>query len=175
MDEQELSSWVSRAQAGDAQALEVILRHSEPAMQRLARRVCPSADASDAVQEVLFRATRQVGSLRVGAAFVGWSMKMLVRECLHLKIKAARWLLQGEIGETAVDPNGRSVTDVLHWAQLLAGLSEKSREILIHHEILGNTVLEASELLGISEESAKSRLRRARVELRVLWDEDRAS
>jgi RNA polymerase sigma factor (sigma-70 family) len=162
MDKAQIEELVARAQQGDQAALEALLAGSRPALLRLARKYCPSADAEDALQEVLSHAAAQVGALRVGAAFVGWSMKMLVRECFRLKRRAARW-----VGLLEQDVPAPSTVELLELANLLVSLQCTSREILIEREILGRSAAEAAAVLGISEESAKSRLRRARLELRA--------
>jgi RNA polymerase sigma factor (sigma-70 family) len=153
---------VARAQQGDRAAIEQLLARSRPALERLARKYCPSADAEDALQEVLLRSTTRLGALKVGAAFVGWSMKMLVRECFRLKRRAARW-----VGLLDAEVPAPSNVELLELTDLLSTLSAISREILIEREILGRSAAEAAVLLDISEGSAKSRLRRARVELRA--------
>jgi len=162
MDRATIDDLATRAQLGDRVALEQLLAGSQPALRRLAHKYCPSADAEDALQEVLLQSAAQLGALRVGAAFVGWSMKMLVRECFRLKRRAARWV--GLDGEEHASPSG---IQALELADLLARLSRTSREILMEREIFGRTAAEAAAVLEISEESAKSRLRRARLELRA--------
>jgi RNA polymerase sigma factor (sigma-70 family) len=160
MDQSELSQLVDLAQSGDQGAIERLLAHFEPSMQRLAGKVCPPADAEDAVQEVLMRVSSQVGMLRVSAAFVGWSMKMLVRECLRLKRQAVRWVYTIEEEVTAPHINERDLV------RAMGAISSTSREILLQREVLGYSAQEAALRLSITLESAKSRLRRARTELR---------
>lgn len=162
MADDQVEELVARAQQGDRAALEQLLARSRPALARLAQKYCPSGDAEDALQEVLLQSTRHLGALKVGAAFVGWSMKMLVRECFRLKRRAARW-----VGLLDADERATSQVELLELADLLLSLSAASREILVEREILGRSAAEAALLLGISEASAKSRLRRARLELRA--------
>lgn len=144
------------------QALELLLRECEPAMARLAARVCPARDAEDAVQEVLLRMSDQIGGLRMAGAFLSWGMKMVVRECLALKRRALRWAFVDVEKHTETTP-----VDRLELQRALASLSEKSREILLHRDLLERTAPETAQFLQITVESAKSRLRRAREELRA--------
>jgi len=164
MQRTSLSELVRRAQEGDRAALERLLSESEPAMRRLAGRVCPAGDAEDAVQEVLWRVSDQVGTLRVSAAFLGWSMKMLVRECLKFKRRAVRWVLTEEEPTTMPEPLQRDLV------RALSSLSKKSREVLLERDVLGYTARETAERLDLSVESVKSRLRRARSELKEAYD-----
>lgn len=75
---------VSLALQGDPQALDGLLRRSQPDLRRYARRFCLAADVDDAVQESLIRITRHLPQLRAAAAFSGWLMTMVKRECLRL-------------------------------------------------------------------------------------------
>src|SRR5688500_14542380 len=129
MDKAHIEQLVAAAQRGDQAALEALLVGSRPALARLAKKYCPSADAEDALQEVLLQSTRQLGALKVGAAFVGWSMKMLVRECFRLKRRAARW-----VGLPDEDLAVPSAVELFELANLLGSLQRTSREILIERE-----------------------------------------
>jgi RNA polymerase sigma factor (sigma-70 family) len=162
MVELDLEPLVEKAQKGDAAALERLLVACEPAMQRLARRYCPAGEAEDAVQEILLRASEEIGALRVAKSFVSWSLRMLVRECFRFHRRAVRWVLRDD-----EEPVSASAVELrLELVRGLAQLSDHSRSILVEHELLGHTKEESAERLGISLESAKSRLRRARSELR---------
>lgn len=156
---------VARAQAGDARALEALLSQSRPALERLSRRVCPPQDIEDAVQEVLLRASSQIGALRVARAFVAWSARMLVRQCHMWKERALRSVLGGSEPEVAAP---RSALDLTRGFGLL---SPEARDILFLRDVLGHSGPEAAEALGISLESTKSRLRRARADLRLALEE----
>ena len=74
---------VSQAMQGDPQALDGLLRRSQPDLQRYARRFCLASDVDDAVQESLIRITQRLPQLRAAAALSGWLMTMVRRECLR--------------------------------------------------------------------------------------------
>lgn len=154
---------VPRARDGDAKALEQLLRECEPAMARLAARVCPARDADDAVQEVLFRMSDKIGGLRVAGAFLSWGMKMVVRECFAFKRRALRLVFQDAERQVHSPSEER-----LELQRALNRISERSREILLHRDLLERTAPETAQSLQITVESAKSRLRRARAELRAV-------
>jgi RNA polymerase sigma-70 factor (ECF subfamily) len=144
-----------------------LLRASEPALQRLAARVCLAADAEDAVQEVLWRASSRIGALRVAAAFLGWAQRMVLYECLRLKRRVERLVFASvEIPQAEVVPSPEVM-------RAFAQLNLEARDILVHREILGHSAAEAAALLGISVESSKSRLRRARAQLRAVLTSER--
>lgn len=156
----DLESLVHHAKEGDEAALEQLLEHCKPGLERLAARTCPPADAEDAVQEVLIRVSSSIGALRLAGAFTTWALRMVVRECLQLKRRAARWVFGEAVGTTTTMP------DVSDLQRGLQKLNAPAREILLHRDLLGRTAKETAAVLGISVESAKSRLRRARHALR---------
>src|SRR5688572_18295467 len=86
----DLEELVASAQGGDSIAMQRLLTECEPALRRLAQKVCPPGDASDAVQEVLWRVTSHIGALRMAAAFMTWSLRMVIRECQRLHRHAMR-------------------------------------------------------------------------------------
>jgi RNA polymerase sigma factor (sigma-70 family) len=159
-----LDSLVERAKLGDEVAIERLLEQCEPALHRLAQRVCPASEADDAVQEVLWRVATRVGRLRLTGAFLVWAMRMLVRECLRLRRRASRYLF----GAVEVATVWDNVT--LDLTRALSSLDATSREVVIQRDLLGRTASETAMLMGASVESTKSRLRRAREQLRVFLE-----
>lgn len=155
---------VERAKLGDEAAIERLLEQCEPALHRLAQRVCPASEVDDAVQEVLWRVASRVGRLRLTGAFLVWAMRMLVRECLRLKRRASRYVF-GSVEVATVSDN---VTFDL--TRALSSLDATSREVVIQRDLLGRTAGETALIMGASVESTKSRLRRARAQLRAFLD-----
>src|SRR5688572_18926126 len=73
MERPEPDRLLADAQAGDARALEQLLRLHRKAVFRYGLRVCQSTeDAEDAVQETLWAATRAIGGFRGAAAVTTW-------------------------------------------------------------------------------------------------------
>src|SRR4051812_6879558 len=80
------------ARAGDRDALLSLLTAAQPDIRRYARRSCRvSEDADEAVQKALLEIYHKLGTLRVLAAFPGWLLAIVRRECLRLTRFAFRW------------------------------------------------------------------------------------
>jgi len=139
-------------------------------------------DAEDCVQETLLRGWREFASLRDGMAAQPWLYTIATRVCLDaLRTRRRRQRLFGpsleeiEPGtEPWVEPwrggddlggteRGHSLR--LAFVSLLQGLSPRSRAVLLLHDLVGMSVEEAGEALGLSLASARSALQRARAAL----------
>jgi DNA-directed RNA polymerase specialized sigma24 family protein len=82
-DQQPLSDaeLVQRAQAGDSQAFEVLLRRHLPVFRRHAERVCGNpTDAQDVCQDAICKAVSNLCSLRNAAVFCAWVRGIITNE-----------------------------------------------------------------------------------------------
>jgi RNA polymerase sigma-70 factor (ECF subfamily) len=162
---------VTRAQAGDALALERLFRQRYPSLLRFARQFLRNdADASDAVQEAAVRMAQHLPRLQNAAAFPKWSHTIVRRCCLTLVAqRRANDLNHVSLGddsvpvpEVATSPGG--VEDSVDVGQIFRALGADAAEIIRLRLELGLSVREAAETLGISEGAIKVRLHRARRE-----------
>ena len=72
------------AQHGDGAALNRLLLASQTDARRYARKHCRSSDIDDAVQETLLILAKRIAGLRAAAAFSGWLLPIVRRECQKL-------------------------------------------------------------------------------------------
>ena len=155
---------VAKARAGDAQALDALLRRCQPDLRRYARRHCASNDVDDAVQDAMWIVARRVPSLRVAAALSSWLFVTVRRLCLRLlRQQAPTEALDEESPFQAAESQDALRLDL---ARALETLRPIYREVLVLVDVMGHTVPEASEALGVGLETAKSRLHRARALMR---------
>jgi len=71
------------AQAGDAVALEQVLRELQPDIRRYARRQCHrTSSIKDVVQEALIVLYRRMGRVRDPLAVAGWVFRVVTRLCM---------------------------------------------------------------------------------------------
>ena len=158
---------IDAARQGDRHALERLLAQSQPDLRRFARRACAtSEDADDAVQVALWNVQRNIGSVRVVAAFAGWLFRIVERECyrlLRLRGKTEAW--SDELEATLHLP-GDPLALRADLAGALAALPAEYREVLVLRDVEEWTAPEAAEHLAISVAALKSRLHRARAMMR---------
>jgi RNA polymerase sigma-70 factor (ECF subfamily) len=173
---------VSRAQAGDREAFEELVRRHADHLYSVVRHLCGSAEeAEDVTQDTFLRAWRGLRSFRRDALFFTWLYRIGINEA---KRRSGRELPQAllarldEIG--AVDPADMSEAPHERAAQReLRGALEcavhalplKYRAPLILRDIEGLSTAEASGVLELGEGAFKSRLHRARLAVRAALEE----
>jgi len=156
------------ARQGDGTAIAELLEVYQPDLKRFARRTCSNAeDAEDAVQMALWSLYRKVGALRCVATFATWMFRIVERECFRLlRIKKYHDALD-ELNESEMPAATKVPTDLrLDLVRALERLSPPYREVLILRDVHELTAPEVAAQLGLSLEAVKSRLHRARAQVR---------
>src|SRR5262245_51559104 len=165
---------LAAAQAGDVSALNQLVGSHRQGVYRYGLHVCRTTeDAEDAVQETLWAATRALRTFRgTASSIASWLFTIVRRECLRL-LEGHRKSPQAPEGsehqvDEVVDPEDaialRQRIELL--AGALADLDPLHREVVLLRDIQELSAPEAAERLGISIDALKSRLHRARVNLR---------
>lgn len=173
---------VRRAKAGDERAYETLFaRHQRRIYAIVYGMLRNDADAKDATQEAFVRAYRSLPRLEAAGAFGGWLAQIAVNICRDI-LKRPRIVARSldeplgdedseyklEIPDWSESPERASLTselqDVVHRA--IGTLSADHRAVVTMHHLEGMDVLQIADILGVSEGTIKSRLSRARAELR---------
>ncbi|MHB9130054.1 MAG: RNA polymerase sigma factor [Armatimonadota bacterium] len=173
---------VSRARAGDQAAFRQLFELYAPAVYRIAFRMLgDQEDASDLTQDVFVRAYERLATLRDGQAFHAWITRLTVN-LAHDRLRRRRppafsldapppgqdadvpWHLPDtQPGSEAQVLSGELSTQV---QQALLALSAEHRIVVVLHHLEGLPVEEIAGVLGVASGTVKSRLSRARAELR---------
>ena len=167
-----MSASVEAARAGDRAALEALLRERRTEVVRYAMRLCISpADAEDATQEALLALSQYIGALREVAALSRWLFLAVRTHCTRLARRSLRHVLSGEPGPIALEgpnPEDQLVDHQLRdrLAQILSELDPAFRDVLIRRDVLGEPAQVAAPALGLTVAALKSRLHRARAEVK---------
>lgn len=157
----------------DPEALEALLRERRTEVVRYAMRLCISpADVDDAAQEALLALAQYIGALREVAALSRWLFLAVRTHCLRLARRSLRHVLSGEPGPIALEgpnPEEQLVDHQLRHrlAHIISALDPVSREVLVRRDVLGEPALAAAAALGMSVPALKSRLHRARAEVKA--------
>ena len=168
MDQREL---VERARQGDHDAFAELVRGAVARLDTAARLILRDPElARDAVQEGLFRAWRDLRSLRDPDRFDAWLYKLTVNACLDQARRRRRRPIEVEI-TTLHAPAGSDPAGTLADRELVEGvlrrLDESSRSIVVLHYYLGLPLTEVAVALRIPVGTVKSRLHRALGEMRT--------
>ena len=171
---------VCRAQSGDRNAFTELLRQNQSSCQRLALSILrdPTA-AEDEVQTAYTKAFEFLGSFQREARFSTWLNRIVANQCL---MRLRRYQRARIVELDAVNEDGAKVELPSPYSNPEQDLGRREVELLIRKEVrripplLRNVFLlreieqlpmhEVARKLGISVAAAKSRLLRARSELR---------
>ena len=178
---------VKKAARGDASAFESLVLHYQGQIYRLCFRMTGnSEDAQDMTQEAFLKAWKNLSTFQFDSAFSTWLYRLASNCCLDLlrsmkrkptvSLTAETEDEDGEIIDVADDapsPEEEAIVsqerDDLRKA--LALLDDEQRQILILRVVNDLSYTEIAEVLNIKEGTVKSRLSRARDNLRKKLDE----
>ena len=162
MDQRQL---VERARRGDHDAFALLVEGSVARLDTAARLIIRDPElARDAVQDALFRAWRDLRSLRDPDRFAAWLHRLTVNACLDQARRRRRRPIEVEV--TDLQPLvAADVTDAMGDRELvnavLLRLDERDRSIIVLHYYLGMPLPEVAAALGMPVGSVKTRLYRA--------------
>lgn len=149
-----------RAQYGDGEALELLLRGVQPSLQRYLSGLVGPADADDVLQEVLVQAYRRLGGLRVPELFRPWVFRIASRCGFRLLRRRNRSLEQAcedSVLEDVPDPELRS-GEMLKELLAMDGIPPASRAVLALHFQEEMSLPEVAAILEVPLGTVKSRL-----------------
>jgi RNA polymerase sigma-70 factor, ECF subfamily len=175
------SELLDRARAGDAAALEALLAAVQPQLYRFSLKMCRhTEDAEDILQESMVTLARSFRDFRGESSLSTWLFTITRSLCIKKRRKSKfapkreesleELTGQDQQGLQASSPNPHSVAESAQlWRQVQVGIQQidpPHREVLLLRDIEGLTAKEVAEVVGISVSAVKSRLHRARAELR---------
>ena len=176
--------FVSRLQANEDAAYDELVRTYSASIYHVAYRMLgDSAEASDVVQEIFLKVFRNIGGFKGEAALKTWVFKIAFSEILN---RLRWWKRRHRFATVSLDeqPNGTSPSESVADAgptpeeilqakeretaiqQALRRLSSEHRSIIVLRDIEGFSYNEIADVLGVSMGTVKSRLARARADLK---------
>lgn len=141
----------------------------------VARRVPPGIEPDDVVQEVFLRVMRHLPSLREADRIEAWLFQ-IARNTLHDAMRA-RQRRDGRTDTLEIDVPDETETEDVRAAEaelapcltpMVASLSEPYREAIELTSVHGLTQAEAAKRAGVSVSGMKSRVQRARDQLKAM-------
>jgi len=178
---------VIAAQAGDHAAFaELIARHQANALKMAMSVLRDRCDAEDEVQNACWKAFEHIGQFQQEAKFSTWFNRIVVNQCL-MRLRQQRRsrfvylddVLTNEEGQTKMELPDRGISPETHMGQLEVGsvleqevrrMPPLLRKVFELRDVEELSMNEVAEELEISVPAAKSRLLRARQELRRKLD-----
>jgi RNA polymerase sigma-70 factor (ECF subfamily) len=174
---------VHAAKAGDMAAFEELVRRYDRNVFRIAQHITQNReDAEDVVQDAFLKAYQNLNRFQENSKFYTWLVRIAVNEAL-MKLRRRRTgrtvSLDEEIetGEDTVtrevadwSPNAEQLYSQAEWKDILErtiqGLPASFRTVFVLRDVEGLSTEETAEALSLSIPAVKSRLLRARLQLR---------
>jgi RNA polymerase sigma-70 factor (ECF subfamily) len=182
---------IREAKSGNRAAFTSLVKRYEETVFRFSLKLCRDKEkAEEVLQDTFINVYRKLGSFDGASKFSTWLYTIVANNCL---MKRRKRKLQGleepleALDNPATSPDGRFAHHIVRWedspADILLGkelrhlldeailkLPEIYRAVFILRDVEGKSNEETAEVLNISQEAAKSRLRRARAFLREQLD-----
>lgn len=155
------AGWALRAQCGDRDALELLLRSVQPPVHRYVSRLLGPTSADDVVQDVLITVARKLPWLAEPRVFRSWVFRIASRAAFsHLRRRQRR--AEQPLDDELVDglaaaesaPSGEMLRELLESERL----SPASRAVLVLHFQEELPLAEVAAILEIPLGTVKSRL-----------------
>ena len=174
---------VHASQNGDVAAFEQIVKRYDDKLFRIARSVTHNReDSQDAVQEAFLKAFQDSGRFRGDSQFSTWLIRITVNQSL-MKLRKQRAIREVSLDEDFQADGDMLPMEVTDWApnpeqlyraselrdilrKTLAELRTSLRTVFVLQDLEGLSTDQTAEALNLSQSAVKSRLWRARMQLR---------
>jgi RNA polymerase sigma-70 factor, ECF subfamily len=175
---------ISRVRNGDSEAFYQLVRPYERSIYFAAKSALDyEADVEEAAQEAILKSFTHIGKFRGESKFSTWLIQITINEARTKRRKDHRHLYDS-VDELHPDEEGDYwPVDFADWREIpsealatkelreallkaLDALSPKHREVLVCRDLQQLSIAETAKVLGISETNVKTRLLRARLEMR---------
>jgi len=184
------SALVERSQRGDLAAFDhLVLQHQEVVFAVALRMLGNADEAQEVAQDAFVRAFRGIGTFRREAKFSTWLIAITMNLCRNRR----RWWArrrgvivaslddpietgEGTVGREVADPApgpGETAARAEFQQYLLKALQtleEPFRRVIVLRDIQGHSYEEIAQMLHCQVGTVKSRINRARLQLRALLD-----
>jgi RNA polymerase sigma-70 factor, ECF subfamily len=174
---------VNAAKAGDVSAFEQLVKRYDRNVFRIAQHITHSReDAEDVVQEAFLKAYSNLAQFQGQSKFYTWLVRIAVNEALMKlrrrrperfvsldeDVKTEEDSLPREVADWSPNPeqlyNQSELRDIL--SRTIQGLPPTFRTVFVLRDVEGLSTEETAEALDLSVPAVKSRLLRARLQLR---------
>src|SRR5258707_10085811 len=176
---------VQASRGGDVAAFEQLVKRYDAKLLRIAQKVTQNPeDAKEAVQEAFFKAYQKLEQFHGRATFLTWLVRIALNESF-MKLRKRRGILEQSIDGNVLSDSGstRPPFDVADWApnpeaqyratelreiliSTLQRLTPALKIVFVLRDIEEYSLSETSEILNLSATAVKTRLSRARLQLR---------
>ena len=174
---------VQAAQGGDITAFEQLLKRYDRNVFRIAQHITQNReDAEDVVQDAFLNAYQKLDQFQGNSKFYTWLVRIAVNEALMRlrkrksdktvsmddEVETEEGTMPREFADWSPNPEQQlsqsELKDLL--GRTIQGLPASFRTVFVLRDVEGMSTEETAEMLGLSVPAVKSRLLRARLQLR---------
>ena len=174
---------VEQVRAGDVSAYDTLVRKYDRQIFRIAQHITQNReDAEDVMQDAFLKAYEKIDQFQGNSKFYTWLVRIAVNESL-MRLRKRRTGKMVSIDEDVETEEGSVPRDLADWApdpeqnysqselaeilrKTIQGLPPGFRIVFVLRDVEGLSTEETAETLGLSVPAVKSRLLRARLQLR---------
>ena len=174
---------VQAAKQGNLEAFSQLVKRYDRNIFRIAQHITHNEeDAQDVVQDAFLKAYQNLGQFQGNSKFYTWLVRIAVNEAL-MKLRRRRTDRTVSMDEDVETEEGSMPREVADWGpnpeqlyrqselgdilkKTIQGLPPVFRTVFVLRDVEGLSTEETAEMLGLSIPAVKSRLLRARLQLR---------
>jgi RNA polymerase sigma-70 factor (ECF subfamily) len=160
---------VALACRGDQSAFERLYRTHIGRIRGLARRMSGVDDADEVSQDVFIRAWEKLGTFRGASSFGTWLHRLAVNvivERHRARLRHLAWLSRDDTVVERAAAGGRNDGFSIDFEAAVRRLPVGARQVFLLHDVEGYKHHEIGRMMGISTNTSKGQLHRARMILR---------
>lgn len=160
---------IKRAVSGDTDAFLELMEQNSLAMYKVARGILNNdEDAADAIQDTILACFEKIHTLKKPEYFKTWMIRILINECNQILRHYRNLNVQEQMPDI---PNQDMSMAEFEFKEMLSLVDEKYRIILILYYVEGFKIADIAKLLDLNENTVKTRLTRARVQIKEVYAE----
>lgn len=162
---------VKKAIQGDTDAFLGLMEANSLSMYKVARAMLKNDDdVADAIQDTILSCFEKIHTLKKAEFFKTWLIRILINECGQILRHYKKISPMEGLPETP--RQDRSLAE-FEFKEMLGQVDEKYRVLLVLYYEQGFKIPEIAELLEMKENTVKTRLARAREQVRLAYLQER--
>ena len=163
-----IDNLVCRAKERDPDAFTLLMDGQIQGMYKIAKSILQNdEDAADAIQETILTCWEKLETLRVNHYFKTWMTRILINHCYGILKQNSKRVYMEELPEIPTEFDSHD----FEWQEALLVLNESYRLIVTLYYAQGFKTKEIAKILDIPDNTVRTRLARARAQLKKYYKE----
>lgn len=166
--EKELERLVRKAKRHDPDAFTELMESQKYVFYKTARAILSNdEDATDAIQETILTCWEKLDGLKEDRFFRTWVTRILINKCYDILRTSQKVIYMEDYPEIPIWEEENPA----EWKEMLSVLEEDYRLVVTLYYAQGFKTKEIASILGIPDSTVRTRLSRAREQLKKVYSE----